>query len=217
MISQKSFTAGLLTLLTLGLVSTHFTLDYPLTRGFSEDDEPKFCGGFPTNATGRHPFPLSGPAPILINSHHSSAEVAIIIAFKSDPTTFADFNTSNKVTFLRPFGRIEGRGPLCFNIDINSLASQVPNITDGTLATLQVEYNGGDSPLFQCSDLILQKNYTTPSNVTCVNGTSSSSQNSIPNGASQPKAGANSSANALVNQNIIVSVMIFVAMCIALA
>ncbi|KAG0139291.1 hypothetical protein CROQUDRAFT_699647 [Cronartium quercuum f. sp. fusiforme G11] len=152
------------------IASAHFTLDFPLTRGFDEDKEPTFCGGFPTNASGRQVFPLSGAAPVLINSHHQTAQVAIILSVNPNPTAFADFNSSNKVDFLMPFGTIKGQGQYCFTVDIATLASQIsPAPVNGTLATLQVEFNGGDGVLLQCSDLILVQGAAIPGNVTCTN------------------------------------------------
>ncbi|MBW0536691.1 hypothetical protein O181_076406 [Austropuccinia psidii MF-1] len=168
---KKSFIGALLTLGALGFVSAHFTLDHPKARGFREDDEPNFCGGFTTNASGRQSFPLSGQTPIVISSHHPTAEVAIIISFNSNPTSFAQFKHKGQPNFLMPFGKIKGETSFCFNVDISSLRSRIPKISEGTLATLQVEYNGGDGLLYQCSDLILQKNFVTPKNVACVNGT----------------------------------------------
>ncbi|KAH9808199.1 hypothetical protein DFH28DRAFT_1070138 [Melampsora americana] len=153
---SKTFVSLLMALISLHLTSAHFTLDFPATRGFDEDKEPSFCGGFPTNASDRHPFPLSGAAPVRITSHHNNAQVAIILSVQPDPTKFADFNNTEKVSYLMSFVNIKGQQGFCFSVDIETLASQItPSPRNGTLATLQVEYNGGDHPLFQCSDLIL--------------------------------------------------------------
>lgn len=67
--------------------------DFQPTRGFDEDKEPQFCGGFDTVATERHPVPLSG-APIWINSHHPKANVDAFLSTKPDPKTFDDFNST---------------------------------------------------------------------------------------------------------------------------
>ncbi|KAG0148980.1 hypothetical protein CROQUDRAFT_359464 [Cronartium quercuum f. sp. fusiforme G11] len=167
------------------IVSAHFTLDYPPTRGFDEDKEPNFCGGFPTNGTGRHLFPLSGPVPILIGSHHQSAQVAIILSLDADPQTFEEFNGTNEVNFLMPFGTIQGQGEFCFTVDISTLADQLsPPPVNGSLATLQVEFNGGDGLLFQCSDLILIQGLSTPNTVTCANSTTFASSSISSNSTS---------------------------------
>ncbi|MBW0512262.1 hypothetical protein O181_051977 [Austropuccinia psidii MF-1] len=166
---------ALFTLCGMASVSAHFTLDLPNARGSSMADEPKFCGGFPTDAAGRQAFPLSAEAPIVITSHHASAEVAIIVSFNSNPTSFSDFDYKGKTNFLMPFGEISGAGSFCFKVDISPFASHIPNITDGTLATLQVEYKAGNDTLYQCSDLILQKSFTPPESVACANHTSTAS------------------------------------------
>ncbi|KAK4705435.1 hypothetical protein P7C70_g763, partial [Phenoliferia sp. Uapishka_3] len=131
---MKMFIAPILCLASIA--SAHFTLDYPQTRGFDEDLEPQFCGGFNQSAT-RVPFPLSG-GPILIDSHHPSAEVAILISFVDTPTTFANFNTTSSGAsygYLKGFGTITGEGEFCFNVDIASL--NVPGVGNGTVATIQ--------------------------------------------------------------------------------
>ncbi|GAA6028940.1 hypothetical protein JCM8097_001516 [Rhodosporidiobolus ruineniae] len=154
------------------LASAHFILDYPTTRGFDEDLEPQFCGGFNSTSSTRVPFPLSGSAPVTIGSHHPSADVAILISFDENPTSFADFNeTSSGQSYglLKDFGTITGTGDFCFNVDIASLG--VTGLQNGSVATLQVEYNGGDGILLQCSDLVLVSDYTAPSNVSCTNAT----------------------------------------------
>ncbi|SGY61847.1 BQ5605_C007g04610 [Microbotryum silenes-dioicae] len=158
------------------LVAAHFTLDYPATRGFDEDLEPRFCGGFPNPSSERAPFPLSGPGSILIDSHHPTAQVAIIAAVGyTNVTSFANFNktaSGQPTGMLMPFGTIQGQGEWCFNIDFSTLGAT--NITDGTPATIQVEFNGGDGLLLQCADVILVNNYVAPSNLTCRNATSAS-------------------------------------------
>ncbi|CEQ40742.1 SPOSA6832_02378, partial [Sporobolomyces salmonicolor] len=174
------FSATALSLLAAaGAVRAHFTLDYPATRGFDEDLEPNFCGGFNESST-RVPFSLDS-SPLLIDSHHPSAQVGIFISFDQNPTSFADFNQTSSgqaYPMLMPFGTINGQGEWCFNVDVASL--NVPNVGNGTLATIQVEFNGGDGILFQCSDVILVENLPTPANVTsmCQNTTSNAASTS---------------------------------------
>lgn len=211
---SKALTSLLVTLLSLHLTSAHFTLDFPTTRGFDEDKEPSFCGGFPTNASGRHPFPLSGAAPVRINSHHESAQVAIILSVQPDPTKFADFNNTGKVTYLMPFANVKGQQAFCFSVDVGALASQIsPAPVNGTLATLQVEYSGGDNPLFQCSDLILVQDAKIASNETCSNTTivtpssnstsHSTSSNPITNSTSTGSSNASQGAKSAAGINVI--------------
>ncbi|KAM0754609.1 hypothetical protein T439DRAFT_321645 [Meredithblackwellia eburnea MCA 4105] len=184
------FTATLLALASVA--SAHFTLDFPQTRGFDEDLEPNFCGGFNLSST-RVPFPLSG-GPILIDSHHPSADVAILISFNSDPTSFAQFNTTpsgQTYGLLKPFGTITGLGEFCFNVNVSALG--LSSVSNGTAATIQVAYNGGDGALYQCSDVVLSSTYV-PTNVSCVNTTASSSSSSA--GASGSKTASGTAATA---------------------
>ncbi|KAH9808198.1 hypothetical protein DFH28DRAFT_626813 [Melampsora americana] len=227
---SKTFASLLLALISSHLTLAHFTLDFPVTRGFDEDKEPSFCGGFPTNASGRHPFPLSGAAPVRITSHHDNAQVAIILSVQPDPTKFADFNNTGKVSYLMPFANIKGQQGFCFSVDVGALASQIsPAPMNGTLATLQVEFNGGDNPLFQCSDLILIQNATIASNETCSNTTivtplsnstsnsTSSTVNSTSTGASNASQGAKSGAGVnVINLTIFFSMIIISTLSIAL-
>ena len=104
------------------------------------------------------PFPLSG-GPILIDSHHPSADGAILISFVANPTTFADFNTtSSGATYglLKSFGTITGEGEVsgteelsgwrgadvrtrvaqfCYNVDVAAL--NVAGVGNGSFATIQ--------------------------------------------------------------------------------
>ncbi|BGP57274.1 hypothetical protein JCM8202_002851 [Rhodotorula sphaerocarpa] len=183
------------------LVAAHFTLDYPPSRGFDEDTEPQFCGGFSTPSAERTPFPLSGQAPVLIDSHHPSAIVGIFLSFDSNPTNFSQFNQTSsgqQYGLLDPFGSITGSGEFCFRVDVASLG--VSGIANGSVATLQVEFNGGDGSLFQCADLVLVENYTVPSNISCQNGTSlaatAASSDTTPASTSGSATGSQGSAGA---------------------
>lgn len=101
--------------LVLSLVSQimQLTRFSAATRGFDEDLEPNFCGGFPNPSSSRTPFPLSGAGPILIDSHHASAIVGVLISFDQNATSFADFNQTSSgqgYGFLSPLGSITGTG-----------------------------------------------------------------------------------------------------------
>ncbi|GAA5954975.1 hypothetical protein JCM8115_005584 [Rhodotorula mucilaginosa] len=191
------FSAVLPALMTLPLLaSAHFTLDYPTSRGFDEDIEPQFCGGFPTPSSERTPFPLSGSAPVLIDSHHPSAIVGMFLSFDSNPTSFSQFNQTSsgqQYGLLDNFGSITGSGEFCFQVDVASLG--VSGLSNGSVATLQVEFNGGDGSLFQCADLVLVDNYSVPSNVTCKNETTTASSSAAASGsASQSSASGSAGA-----------------------
>ncbi|SCV71525.1 BQ2448_3113 [Microbotryum intermedium] len=188
------FSIALLALVPL--VAAHFTLDYPPTRGFDEDHEPLFCGGFPSPSSSRAPFPLSGLGAVLIDSHHPTAQVGIIAAVGyANVTSFADFNqtaSGQKTGMLMPFGTIQGEGEWCFDVTFDSLGAGV--IPNGTLATIQVEFNGGDGLLFQCADVILVNNYVAPSNLTCRNGTTTPSSSTTTGGSATASPTANNAA-----------------------
>ena len=60
-------------LFVTSIVSAHFTLDYPPTTGFDEDQEPNPpCGGFPPDLSNLTAWPLSG-GEISVDLHHPYA------------------------------------------------------------------------------------------------------------------------------------------------
>ncbi len=182
-----------LSMLTLTQVaSAHFTLDYPPTRGFDEDLEPKFCGGFDTPSQTRTPFSL-GNATMTINNHHDSATVSVLIALDSDPTSFFQFSNGTTLPFVKSYFTVP-KGINCFYVDL-STALENQNIANGTLATLQVRFDGGDGDLFQCSDVILLSEDTTGvfNQTTCPATTSTSATSSA---ASQTQAHSSSAMSA---------------------
>ncbi|RSH85456.1 hypothetical protein EHS25_004852 [Saitozyma podzolica] len=142
----------------------HFTLDYPTSRGFDDNNEPQFCGGF-TNVETRQPFSL-GSGPVWIDSHHTLATVDAFLSVSVDPTSFNDFNTTSNGTtipMVTNFFQVN-EGEHCWNVNLGALGI---GLTNGSLVTLQIQYNGGDGNLYQCTDLVLLSNYTVPSNWTC--------------------------------------------------
>lgn len=165
------------TALAASMATAHFTLDYPETRGFDEDKETQFCGGFATAAT-RQPFPLKGP--VWINNHHKKATIDAFVSLSTDPKTFDDFNkTSNgtSIPHLTNFFQVP-EGEACWNVDFTSLGLDLKN---GSEVTLQVRFSGvsdhrpnlltsqGDGALYQCSDLVLLSDFQVPANETCKN------------------------------------------------
>ncbi|KGB77594.2 hypothetical protein CNBG_3432 [Cryptococcus deuterogattii R265] len=173
----------------------HFTLDYPQSRGFQDDIEGQFCGGFNTVET-RQPFPL-GSGPVQIDSHHTLATVVAFISTNSNPTSFNDFNTTSNGTSIPLASSIfqVAQGERCFNIDLKSLNI---GLTNGSEVTLQVQYNGGDGNLYQCSDLVLIEGYEVPSNETCTNDASkaSNASSTSSSSASATSAAATTSSSA---------------------
>ncbi|WWC58527.1 uncharacterized protein I303_101070 [Kwoniella dejecticola CBS 10117] len=201
----------------------HFTLDYPTSRGFDDDNEPQYCGGFPSVASPRQPFPL-GQGPIHIDSHHALATVVAFISTSSDPTSFDDFNKTSNGTSIPLASSIfqVKQGEACFNVDLGNLGV---GLTNGSEVTLQVQYDGGDGNLYQCTDLILIEGYSVPSNETCTNdaslsGASSSStassgsgsssaaatsaaSSSAPSSSSSSSSGSSSGAQGMFSKNIV--------------
>lgn len=165
----KALTLLLVALLSAHLISAHFTLDFPATRGFKEDKETSFCGGFPTTeSSDRKKFPLSGFAPVRITSHHERAEVTILLSVKPNPTSLSDFKTHGELNCLMSYTTIVGQGKFCFSVDVSSLASSIsPAPVEGSLATIQVLFNGGDGLLYQCTDVILTDEAKIPKKQLC--------------------------------------------------
>ena len=131
----------------LPLATAHFTLTWPPARGFKANDAPKFpCGGFNTVSSKRTNWPING-GPIQLNMEHAQTSVEVLLALGSDPGD--NFNVVLKQTFS-----IEGLGDFCVG------SAQVPsdlNISDGTLATIQVLTEGDGDPaggLYQVSHYI---------------------------------------------------------------
>ncbi|KAG9050272.1 hypothetical protein FS837_006713 [Tulasnella sp. UAMH 9824] len=181
----------------------HFTLDYPPTRGFDEacqDLEPEFCGGFPV-ANNRSLFPLTGGM-VEIDSHHESAQFVTLISFSNNPQSFTDFNTTangGSIPYLKPFIQIQGTGEACIPVDVASL--NVPGVQNGTNATIQVQFNGGDGWLYQCADVTLVSSTDivprSCSNTTTITGISTVTAASGATGSSsQPSSTASTSAPA---------------------
>ncbi|CAE6495245.1 unnamed protein product [Rhizoctonia solani] len=164
--------------------AAHFTLDWPRTRGFDEDIENQFCGGFssagarspfPLGASGvlidsagaRSPFPL-GASGVLIDSHHDTANVIVLISFDANPQNITQFSNSSNGAQLTNFIKLEKQGEACLPVNIQSLG--LSNVSNGTNATIQIQYDGGDGNLYQCADVTLLSDFTAPSNVTCASG-----------------------------------------------
>ncbi|KAH9487152.1 Copper acquisition factor BIM1 [Psilocybe cubensis] len=150
----------------LTLVTAHFQLQFPPPRGpFVEDDETNFCV-----------FPLSGGF-ITLTSEHPSWTVGFQIATADDPNTFDDFQLVNN------FAEVKGEGAFCLPLDFKS--SNATGLTNNQNITIMIIFSGGDGNLFQCADLMLSDSEKISSDVTCSNGTSSSSG---PNSGTNPSS-----------------------------
>lgn len=124
----------------LSLSAAHFTLDWPKARGFDDEKAGNFpCGGFDTVSSSRTDWPISG-GPVQLRMEHTQTNVEVLLAIGSDPG-------SNYNIVLRPQLAQEGPGNFC--LGQLSIPSGL-NVSDGTLATIQVVSNGDPSGgLFQ--------------------------------------------------------------------
>ncbi|KAF9351187.1 hypothetical protein BGX34_000746 [Mortierella sp. NVP85] len=134
-------------LLCSSAAMAHYTLDYPLSRGFSDDNEPKApCGGYDTVGN-RTQFPLTKGF-VTINSHHATANVKINVVLGDNPSA-ADF-TAAAATPANTI-KVDHPGVSCLPLDLSTFKGA----TDNTTATIQLIYEGGDNPLYQCADVVL--------------------------------------------------------------
>ncbi|EST07185.1 hypothetical protein PSEUBRA_003350 [Kalmanozyma brasiliensis GHG001] len=150
------------TLAVLALASStlaHFTLDYPLTRGFDEDlENNNFCGGFSNPLLPRQPWYYRN-GPVSIDSHHDAATVNIYISY-SLPNSSQSFLAAPP---LRQDLAIKGEGEFCFHANATAAGTGA-----GTNATLMVEFiSNVHGHLYQCSDVVFTDDASVGSNVTC--------------------------------------------------
>lgn len=115
---------------------------------------------------------MNGNTPIYLSSGHSTAAVAILISDKQDPKNFDDFS---KTLAKNWFGVPQGTG--CFNVDFSKVDGL--DLKNGSQVTIQMQYEGGDGSLYQCSDLVLVDNAEVPSNWTCQNDLSLASNATV--------------------------------------
>ena len=116
------------------IVSAHFTLDYPPTTGFDEDQEPNPpCGGFPPDLSNLTAWPLSG-GEISVDLHHPEA----LFLFRAQLVGSDDwFNLSDGIVDM------VGLGEGC----IHSLP--VPQNWSGMVGVIQVVGQPPDGILYQ--------------------------------------------------------------------
>ncbi|KAF8708244.1 hypothetical protein RHS03_04195, partial [Rhizoctonia solani] len=173
--------------------AAHFTLEWPRTRGFDEDIENQFCGGFP-NAGPRSSFPL-GASGVVIDSTHDTANVIVLVSFDANPQNITQFSNSSNGAQLTSFVKLEKQGEACIPVNIQSLG--LSNVSNGTNATIQIQYDGGDGNLYQCADVTLLSDFTAPSNVSCA---SSASGTTTSGGAAATSTSPSGSNGALTTQ-----------------
>ncbi|KAG0251474.1 hypothetical protein BG011_007590 [Mortierella polycephala] len=169
----------------------HFTLDYPSTRGLIEAQEPTApCGGFDTVGA-RTQFPLTKGF-IQIDSGHPRSEVKVNVVYGDNPSA-ADFTTAAGTPAASL--SVDHPGNVCVTVDLADFKGAADNIN----ATIQVVYNGGDSPLYQCTDVVLVTSAEGFDQTKCVNEqpTSAAAAISVKNAATAVVAVVMAAAMAL--------------------
>ncbi|KAI8379958.1 hypothetical protein EDC96DRAFT_454806 [Choanephora cucurbitarum] len=142
-------------------VYAHFELIYPPSRGYNESAESQIpCGGASSAVGNRTQMPLKD-AFLQIYSSHPVYIYGISLVAKSNPI-LSDFRIN-----LTSIGSGDRNypGESCLPIDF----SLVPVIASGTNATIQVQYNGGDGILYQCTDVVLTNSATNWNSSACRN------------------------------------------------
>ncbi|KAK0505917.1 hypothetical protein EDD18DRAFT_1121233 [Armillaria luteobubalina] len=178
----------LLAAVLASVASAHFQLQFPDPRGtFNEDNEPTFCDGYTSVAQNRTEFPLNSGF-FSLNSEHPSWTAAVYLSTSSNPTSFDDFKQ------IVPFFQMQGEGIYC--LPLNLSATNATGLTNEQNVTIQILYNGGDSQLYQCSDLTLLSNFSLSQSIdaTCTNATSTSS-NSTSNSTSSSSGSSSGSGS----------------------
>jgi len=136
---------GLFLLATL--TSAHFTLDYPYTTGFDEDQEPNApCGGFPPSLSNLTDYPLSG-GEIAVDLHHPEA----LFLFRAQL-----MNSDSWVNLSDGFVDMVGLGEGC----IHALA--VPSNWSGQVGVIQVICQPPDGILYQVLPSSFSSNRSAP-------------------------------------------------------
>jgi hypothetical protein len=116
----------------------HFTLDFPPTTGFNEDQEPTSpCGGFNPSSNNLTAWPLDG-GQIAIDSHHPT----MTILYRAQL-----MGSSSWVNLTGGFVQMTGLGELCIS------ASAVPGNWSGKAGVIQVVAQPPDGILYQVSPL----------------------------------------------------------------
>ncbi|KNG86580.1 hypothetical protein ANOM_003838 [Aspergillus nomiae NRRL 13137] len=147
------------------LVSAHFKLNYPTSRGFDEDKMSQFpCSGLSQSSERTKVSLSAGDLPVALTLGHAQTAVEVLLALGNDPGT--NFNIT-----LHPTFRVEGLGSFCLpNVTFDESVVGV-KLTEGMNATLQVQSNGDPSGgLYACADIqFTEVDYSAPSS--CSNNT----------------------------------------------
>ncbi len=114
----------------------HFTLDFPPTTGFDEDQEPNApCGGFNPNVNNLTAWPLSG-GQIALDSHHPQMTILYRAQLMGSSSWF---------NLTDGFVQMTGLGELCIT------APALPSNWSGKAGVIQVIGQPPDGILYQVS------------------------------------------------------------------
>lgn len=135
---------AVLALSFLPLTLAHFQLNWPESRGFTDDTEGTFpCGGYNDVQQDRTDFPISG-GPIQLNMGHPQTNIAVYMAIGDNPGSGFSIVAQQQLM-------VDGLGDFCLG------SVSVPdgvNVTSGTKASIQVVTNAhGSGGLYQVSHL----------------------------------------------------------------
>ncbi|KAL1792569.1 hypothetical protein ACET3X_009076 [Alternaria dauci] len=182
---------SVLALAFLPLALAHFQLEFPASRGFTDDTQGNFpCGGFNDVQQQRTDFPIGG-GPIQLHMEHPQTNVAVYMAIGDNPGDGFNIVAQQQL-------QVSGLGDFC----LGSVA--VPaglNVSDGTRATIQVVTNNHEAGgLYQCADVTLVNNAQINFNDNCKNQTGMSvTQENIsgnPNGTSTDESPSSATSGA---------------------
>ncbi|GAA5903877.1 hypothetical protein JCM6882_001337 [Rhodosporidiobolus microsporus] len=170
------------------------TVSYPPPRTEEKYGSTCFYRSDNSSAPFRTAFPLSGTAPLSFTYEGASTPLAVAINWGENPRAFLSGNGSTVSwtnldgsegrqlvdTLLRT--TLEQNGTFCNNLDTASVQSARGDLTlkgsggtpaNGTVATLLVQYEGVDGVKQSCSDIVLVRDYSPPSDVQCKDETTS--------------------------------------------
>ncbi len=72
---------------------------------------------------------------------HVGLLVGVLVSTVANPTSFDNFSQA------LPFTQLTGEGAFC--LPLNFATSNVTGLSEGQNVTIQIQFDGGDSPLFQ--------------------------------------------------------------------
>ncbi|KAI8066966.1 uncharacterized protein B0P05DRAFT_475496 [Gilbertella persicaria] len=188
------------------LVNAHYTMIYPTSRGFNEDTEPTApCGGFDSVSSSRVKVPKN--AFVTINSGHVSYSYQINAVYSNNPNT-SDFSGSAVKQLAQGTRSYPEASCLAFQFG--------SDVQDGTNATLQIVYNGGDGMLYQCVDVTVDSSASYNSSM-CYNADSSTTNTSGNSSSTATTGSGNTSLGSSVTVTTGLTLMVAVGISFLLA